>query len=510
VDVTEPRVAQAAVRDSEAKFRALVEQSPDGIVLVDAQTQRLAYFNDRACQSLGFTRDEFRNLRVQDLEAVETPVDTERHIAEIIRRGEDVFETKLRAKDGELREYLMRIRCVSVAGTDYLLGVWQDITERKRAEQALRESEERFRSLFEEARDGILLADPDTKQLVMANRAICTMLGYSRKQFEQLRVHDIHQEADLPYVLDRFEKLAKGELRVAVDVPMKRKDGHVFYADVSAAPVLLKGQHFLMGQFRDVTDRRRAEEALREMAKTLERRVEERTRELKEKNAELDAFASSVSHDLRAPLRAMEGFANALIDDYADRLDTDGREYCEHIADAAQRMDELINDLLAYSRLGRTELSMQAVSLDRAIRAAIGRLKPEIDEKQASVVVEGSLPDVMAHYSTLVQISANLISNAVKFVAPDVRPEVRIWAEPRDGSVRLWVEDNGIGLDDEHHDLIFQVFTRLHGIESYPGSGIGLAIVHRAVDRLGGRIGIESHLDEGSRFWVEFGSPERG
>jgi light-regulated signal transduction histidine kinase (bacteriophytochrome) len=200
----------------------------------------------------------------------------------------------------------------------------------------------------------------------------------------------------------------------------------------------------------------------------------------------------------------MTGFANLLAEDYADCLDATGREYCQHIADSAARMDELINDLLDYSRLGRSELLMQAVSLESAIREAIGQLESEIKERQASVVVEGLLPDVMGHHKMLVQISANLIGNAVKFVAPDVRPKVRIWAERREPLIRLWVEDNGIGIDDECHEQIFRVFERLHGIESYPGTGIGLAIVGRVVSRLGGRYGVESQLGEGSRFWVEF------
>ncbi|MBL7043111.1 MAG: GAF domain-containing protein [Pirellulaceae bacterium] len=253
-----------------------------------------------------------------------------------------------------------------------------------------------------------------------------------------------------------------------------------------------------------------AYEKIQRMNAELERRVEQRTAEVQSANQELEAFTYSVAHDLRAPLRAMEGFATALAEDCSDRLGADGREYCQHIADSAQRMDELINDLLAYSRLGRTELRMQPVGVERAVRQAIGQLESEIDERQAFVVVEGTLPDVMAHYSTIVQISANLISNAVKFVAPDVRPEVRIRAEPREGSVRLWVEDNGIGIDDEYHERVFRVFERLHGIESYPGTGIGLAIVSRAVNRLGGRCGVESRPGTGSRFWVEFNAEEEG
>ncbi|MBL7044421.1 MAG: PAS domain S-box protein [Pirellulaceae bacterium] len=397
------------------------------------------------------------------------------------------------------------------------IGTVQDITEHKQAERALRESEERFRILFEEARDGILLANPETKQLGMGNRAICTMLGYSKEEFARLRIHDIHPEEHVPHVVDQFDKQARGEVLVAEDIPMKRKDGSVFYADVASAPMRIGGETVVMGQFHDMTERKRtqdelarANEQVRRLNLELEKRVEQRTAELRSANDELEAFAYSVSHDLRAPLRAMEGFANALVEDYADRLDPDGHEYCQHIVDSATRMDALISDLLAYSRLGRAELRPHATSMQRAVTHALDQLESEIRAAEARVVVKGVFPVVVAHHSTLVQVVTNLISNAVKFVAAGGRSEVKLWAETRGKWVRLWVEDSGIGIAPEYQDRVFRVFERLHGIESYPGTGIGLAIVDRAVNRMGGRRGVESRPGMGSRFWVEFKAEEEG
>jgi len=383
-----------------------------------------------------------------------------------------------------------------------------DVTDRERAEEALRESEAKLRAVFDHALDGLLLANTHNLQFYAANRAICDMLGYEDDEMLKLSVLDIHPQEALPLVVGQFDRLARREIRVARDIPVRRKDGSVFFADISSGSVTLSDRDYLVGVFRDVTERKQAEEEIRKLNAALERRVEQRTAELRSANQELQAFAYSVSHDLRAPLRGMESFANALLEDYADRLDQDGHEYCRHIIDSASRMDVLINDLLAYSRLGRTELRMHAVSLERAVREAIRQLESDVEERRARVAVEGSFPHVTAHYSTLVQVLANLISNAIKFVAPSVRPAVRIRTESRDRSVRLWVEDNGIGIDDEYQERIFRVFDRLHGVESYPGTGIGLAIVSRAVNRLGGTYGVESSAGTGSRFWVEFRSAE--
>lgn len=242
---------------------------------------------------------------------------------------------------------------------------------------------------------------------------------------------------------------------------------------------------------------------VQEYAAGLEERVHERTARLQEANEELEAFAYSVSHDLRAPLRAMEGFAQALLEDHAEQMEPQAQDYARRIFEAAQRMDSLILDLLAYSRVSRMEMRRGPVKLETALQEALTDLAAEIAQKGAQVTVEEPLPRVLAHRSVLIQVLENLLSNAVKFVASGVQPCVRVWAQPRGDRVRLWVEDNGIGIAPEDQERIFRVFERLHGIEAYPGTGIGLAIVRKGVERMGGQVGVESEVGQGSRFWIE-------
>ena len=241
----------------------------------------------------------------------------------------------------------------------------------------------------------------------------------------------------------------------------------------------------------------------------MEERVAERTAQLKEINEELDGFAFSVSHDLRAPVRAMQAFAQILLED-EDQTDAERRAYLERIRSAAQGMDRLIQDLLAYSRLSRQETTLQMVSLEKVVRDATQQLELTTGGKSYQMEIDGELPEVLGHHTVLVQVVLNLLSNAVKFVPKGVVPRLRIWAEPNEGRVRLFIEDNGIGIPPQHQERIFKIFERLHSMETYPGTGIGLAIVRKAVTRLGGRIGVESRVGEGSRFWIELKQGEDG
>jgi signal transduction histidine kinase len=243
--------------------------------------------------------------------------------------------------------------------------------------------------------------------------------------------------------------------------------------------------------------------SVRESQRGLEERVRARTAELEDRNAELEAFAYSISHDLRAPLRAMQGFSLALLEDYGDRLDEAGRRYAERVITAARTMDRLIDDLLAYSRLARAELRLVPLDLGRLVRSSLDQLDGEVRGRQARITVAEPLPTVVGHGTTLAQVFANLVANAVKFVPAGRVPEVIIRAEQHGGRVRVWVEDNGIGIAAEHHERIFRVFERLHRAEDYPGTGIGLAIVRKGVERMGGAVGLESALGSGSKFWIE-------
>jgi signal transduction histidine kinase len=222
-----------------------------------------------------------------------------------------------------------------------------------------------------------------------------------------------------------------------------------------------------------------------------------------ERTAELDSFAYSVAHDLRAPLRSMRGFSEALLEDYAPQLPSEGRDYALRISKAAARMNALIEDLLAYSRLAREHVALAPLDLDDVLRSVIEEMASELLERKAQVTVEKPLLRVIGHPVILQQVFQNLLSNAIKFVAPGTAPQVRIRAEGAGGRVRIWVEDNGIGVAPEHHDRIFRVFERLHSIEDYPGTGIGLAIVRKALDRMSGTSGVDSAPGRGSRFWIE-------
>jgi len=277
----------------------------------------------------------------------------------------------------------------------------------------------------------------------------------------------------------------------------------------------------------------RLREQLQRYANQLEQRVTERTAALQEANEQLEVFVYSVSHDLRAPLRGIQGLAQALVEDYAPQLGNEGQLYANHLVASAQQMNTLLEDLLNYSRLSRADINLQVLNLASVMATVLSQLEAEVQEKQAQVKVETPLPKVMGHRATLIQVVTNLVMNAIKFMPPGVQPQVRVWAQevesegvggvggaggevfsdtPQDDSafsasstkwIRLWVEDNGIGINPENQERIFQVFERLHGAETYPGTGIGLAIARKGVERMGGRVGVESQLGQGSRFWIE-------
>ncbi len=241
------------------------------------------------------------------------------------------------------------------------------------------------------------------------------------------------------------------------------------------------------------------EERLR---RVLEDQVAERTAALARSNAQLDAFAYTISHDLRAPLRAMEGFARILLDDFATQLGNKGGRYAQRIVTAAERMDQLITDLLAYSRLQRYEVVARVVDPTGAASRAAEEARA--DHGDAVVIdVQGPLPPVLGEPVVLRQVLSNLVENAAKFRREGARAQVTVRAEPAGDRVRLWVEDDGIGIAPEHQSRIFDVFERLHGEEIYSGTGIGLAIVKKGVECMNGTCGVDSALGQGSRFWIE-------
>lgn len=243
--------------------------------------------------------------------------------------------------------------------------------------------------------------------------------------------------------------------------------------------------------------------------------LQERSAELERANAELDAFAATVAHDLRAPLRAVEGFAAALMEDHAAALGQTGSGYLGRIRRAVVGMERLIEDLLEYSRVSRGRITLELVELGPLVAEVVAQFGPELERRDARVQIDGPLPAVRGDRAILSQVVVNLIDNASKFVAAGVRPVVRVRGDQAAGSsARLWIEDNGIGIAPEQQQRVFSVFERLHGVEAYAGTGIGLAFVRKAVERMGGHAGVESAPSGGSRFWFELpagaASPDDG
>lgn len=274
---------------------------------------------------------------------------------------------------------------------------------------------------------------------------------------------------------------------------------------------------------------RESEERLRRYATELERRVAERTANLAQSIESLEGVLYHVAHDLRAPLRSMASFTNILLEEYGPQFDERGHDYAQRVSNAAQRMDVLVQDLLAYGRLAHTAVPVSKINLEAEVNSALANFSEEIEARGAKVEVLGPLPPAKGNAAILNQILSNLISNGLKFVPPETKPHLRIFAgqttlrggenvqgkmkevPPFDTEfvslegkfVRLWIADNGIGIAPEYHERIFRMFERLHATGSYPGTGIGLAIVRKGVERMGGRAGVESAPGGGSRFWVD-------
>ena len=361
---------------------------------------------------------------------------------------------------------------------------------------ALLESAARLAAIVEHSDDGICSTDLE-RTIKSWNRGAERLYGYTRSEALGQSLDIIIPEERRKQDLAVFERIGKGETVENYETERRRKNGT--RVDVSLTVSTVKnadGQLIGVSKVaRDITDRVRAKEKL-------ERTVAERTASLQQALEQMEEFSYSVSHDLRAPLRAMSAYATVLIEDYGARLDETGRGFLVKIQRSSERMTRLTNDLLTYSRVARGQVRLEPIALEPLIHDIIHQystLQPEV----ADIEIGAPILSVLGHEPTLGQCVANLLNNAVKFVAPGVKPRVRIWTEALGKQVRIWFEDNGIGIQPEYQKRVFQMFERLHPEGTFEGTGIGLTIVRRAVEKMGGTVGIESDGVNGSRFWIE-------
>jgi PAS domain S-box-containing protein len=382
------------------------------------------------------------------------------------------------------------------------------LIRRKQSEAIRRASEERFRAVAASANDAIVSAD-GSGNIVYFNPSAERVFGYSASEslgkplttLMPERFHDPHAEA-----LKRF--LATGEARVigkTVELAGRRKDGSEFPLELSLSTWKQGQDPFFTAILRDISEHVQAQRKLAESAAELERR----TRELERSNADLAEFASVISHDLHEPLRMVSTYVELLAGEYEDQLDEEAREFIQFASDGANRMRALIKDLLACSRVGSSEDAPTSVDCSVAVQHASDALSGFIAEAKATVNV-GDLPTVTANFTQISELFQNLVSNAIKFTAEGRRPRVEISAE-RDGAAwRFSVADDGIGIEPRYRDRVFGMFERLHGRSAYDGTGAGLAICKKIVERHGGRIWVTSTPGKGSTFQFTIPDPEGG
>jgi PAS domain S-box-containing protein len=520
LDVTDQKAAESALRESQAQMKAALASMTDAVSISDAEG-RFFEFNDAFATFHRFANKEecartFAEypciLDVFFADGTSAPVDM--WAVPRALRGETVTNAEygLRRKDtgenwiGSYSFSPIRDKEGRIAGS---VVVARDITEIKRAENALRASEARFRKVFENAATGVVIGDWDG-HLEQCNPAFCALLGYEDGELAGRPFASIIASEDLRHTLDRVDRLKSGEFPFFEDESRYlRKDGqpvwvHKFVSLIGDATG--KPTHVVV-LVTDISARKRAHEEVRQLNAELELRVRERTAQLEASNKELEAFAYSVSHDLRAPLRGIDGWSLALVEDYGASLDERAHKYLTRVRTETQRMGLLIDDLLKLSRITRAEMQLSGVDLSNLAHDIARQLGESNGNRSIAFVIQPGL-NAQGDARLLEVALTNLFANAVKFSGPRAEARIEFGGSRIEDETIFYVRDNGVGFDMAHARNLFGVFQRLHKASEFPGTGVGLATVQRIIRRHGGRIWAEAQPDLGATFYFTLGVHE--
>lgn len=400
-------------------------------------------------------------------------------------------------------DYSVRARKIGSGEFETLTEAFNQMLEHiHEGDIALRHSEQRFRSAMKYSAIGMALISPDGSWLDV-NQALSEMTGYSRADLLSQKFESIIHSDHVATNTYEFQQLLGGEKNVyRLEQRHVHKAGKVIWVDLSVSIVrdLNDKPLYCIAQFQEITNRKRDEELLRSLNLDLEQRVQERTQKLKEANKELEAFSYSVSHDLRAPLRAIDGFSRILLEDNADKLDEDGKRVLGVIRTNTQNMGRLIDDLLAFSRLSRETIDPCLVNMSELAKDVFEQLKPAFVDQKIRFNLS-TLPDSYGDPALIRQIFVNLLSNAAKYSRPKSESVIDVAGHPENGDHIYSVKDNGVGFDMTYANKLFGVFQRLHTLEQFEGTGVGLAIVQRIVHRHGGRVWADAKVNEGATFY---------
>ncbi len=370
----------------------------------------------------------------------------------------------------------------------------------ERMKDQLRESESRYRMLFEQNPAPMLIYERESLAILSVNEAFQRHYGYSMDQITAMKLPDLYPDDEKGPIAALIPSL-HGYRNVG-EWHHRKRDGSLITIIACSHDIHFEGRVGRVAVITDISDRKIAEDKVKSLNVELERRVNERTAQLETANRELESFSYSVSHDLRAPLRAISGFAEIITRRYGKDLVAEARHYFDNIIQASERMGRLIDDLLTYSRIGRRSLRAAPIRLGEVLTHVAGNFAPRLAETGGSLTVAPDPPAVHGDRSLLDQIFTNLIQNALTYHRKGVAPLVEIAWQHEGPSIVVSVRDNGIGIAQEYFDKIFDVFQRLHSDDEYPGTGIGLSTVKKAAELLGGKVWLESQEGKGSTFYV--------
>jgi len=470
---------ERALVESEEKFRSIFENSIDALLLTSPSDGRILAANSAACRVFGYSEEELRELDRDGIVDSNDP-----RLAEGLEKrkqfGSFLGELNLKRKDGTVFPAEVSAAIFhDAAGEARSAAVIRDVTARKGAEEQLRESEERYRQMFQKTWAVKLLIDPDSGDILDANQAASEFYGYALDRLKQQKIVDINM-LSREEVFDEMSK-AHSEQKNYFQFQHRLASGAIRYVEVYSSPLSVHGRKLLYSIVHDITDRHKAQE------------------DLIRSNEDLQQFAYVASHDLQEPLRNVAGCLQLLEKKCGNKLGPEADQLIQYAVESATRMKDLIRDLLLFSRVSTKGKRPQLTDCREVLQQALSNLRSTIRET-GGVITHDSLPTVTADPSQLIQAFQNLISNALKFHGPQT-PKIHVSAV-RDG--REWVfsvKDNGIGIESRQLERIFVIFQRLHKRTEYEGTGMGLAIVKKIVERHGGRIWVESEPGKGTTFY---------
>jgi PAS domain S-box-containing protein len=511
-DVTDTLRSQDAMHVSEVRYRRLFEAARDGILILDPDTRRIADANPFMSELLGYKHEDLLGKELWEIGLLKDEEASRTAFRELQNVGFIRYEDlPLQSDKGARREVEFVSNLYQENGHKVIQCNIRDITERKHAEEALRANEERYRTLFNSIDEGFCVIEllfeqnerPVDYRFLEVNPSFEKQSGLRDATGKWVRELIPDLEASWFETLGRVALTGEPVRFVNEARTLKR------WFDVYAFRIGDRQNGKLAILFNDITGRKQTDDALAaardqlaSRATQLEAVVAERTARLRESIGELSAYSYSIAHDMRAPLRAMRGYADLLLQHHAANLDAEGLDYLKKINASASRMDTLIQEVLTYTQVAGEKITIAPIDADKLMREVIESY-PQLRANQAEFHIEGVLPTVLGNDASLAQCLSNILANAVKFVAPGTKPTVEIRAQNVGCDVKLWIEDNGIGIELKDQQRIFKIFERVNPENDYEGTGIGLAIVRKAAERMGGSVGVQSEIGKGSKFWIQ-------